>query len=324
MTTVAGLVSVLLVAAGLFYTNDANRKQQQLGLSQQKLALQGQIADRFTAAIGQLGQEDNKKRDKLSIRLGGIYALQRLMFDSPVDERAVVHVLCAFVNTHAPRPATPPKVVPPSPADVRAAVTVLGYRPNPLEQPLDLSNVILGLPGVDLYGADLTGADLGNSSLRGADLREAGLNGVDLHGTDLDYANLTGANLTGAYLTDASFSGAYLNHADLFGANLTGADLHGSYLTGANLRRAQLSDADLTPTDLQGAYLQGADLSGADLRGADLSGANLTGADLAGADLQGADVSSSVGLTAQQLTRAQLNGLTRFPPDVVWPSPAPS
>jgi len=61
-TTIAGIVSVLLVAAGLFYTNDANRKQQQLGLDQQKLALQGQVADRFTAAIDQLGQEDERNR----------------------------------------------------------------------------------------------------------------------------------------------------------------------------------------------------------------------------------------------------------------------
>ena len=74
MTTIGGILSVLLVAAGLFYTNDANRNQQKLGLEQQKLALQGQVADRFTAAIDQLGQEDGKRQDKLSLRLGGIYA----------------------------------------------------------------------------------------------------------------------------------------------------------------------------------------------------------------------------------------------------------
>jgi hypothetical protein len=53
-TAVGGIVSVLLVAVGLFYTNNANREQQRLGLDQQKLAFQGQVADRFTTAIGQL------------------------------------------------------------------------------------------------------------------------------------------------------------------------------------------------------------------------------------------------------------------------------
>src|SRR4051794_29787703 len=56
-TTLAGIVSVLLVAAGLFYTNAANREQQ-------RLSVEGQTADRFTAAIDQLGQEGT---DKLSI-----------------------------------------------------------------------------------------------------------------------------------------------------------------------------------------------------------------------------------------------------------------
>ena len=39
-TTLAGIVSVLLVAAGLFYTNQANREQQKLGIQQQELNLQ--------------------------------------------------------------------------------------------------------------------------------------------------------------------------------------------------------------------------------------------------------------------------------------------
>jgi len=74
-TTIAGIASVLLVAIGLIYTNDANRKQQQLSLDQKQSALQGQIADRFAAAIDQLGQEDQPSNSKLSVRLGGIYGL---------------------------------------------------------------------------------------------------------------------------------------------------------------------------------------------------------------------------------------------------------
>jgi hypothetical protein len=40
-TAIGGVVSVLLFAVGLFYTNDANRKQQQLGLDQQGLPFKG-------------------------------------------------------------------------------------------------------------------------------------------------------------------------------------------------------------------------------------------------------------------------------------------
>jgi len=326
-TTVAGLVSVLLVAAGLFYTNDANRKQQQLGLDQQKLALQGQVADRFTAAIDQLGQEDNKKQDKLSIRLGGLYGLQQLMNDAPAGEPvepAVVQVLCAFVRTHAPRPATPSKTVPPSPADVRASITVHGNRPNPSQYPLDLSNTLLGLDHADLHGADLRGADLNdadliNANLYNADLHGADLHGADLHGADLHGADLHGADLNGAVLYNAGLRGADLNGARLIRAGLSDADLHSAHLNDAYLREAGLDGSDLSD-----AGLRGADLNDADLSGADLSGADLSGADLNGADLHGAGLREAVGVTPQLLARTQVDERTRLPSGDASPSPAPS
>ncbi|WP_436528546.1 pentapeptide repeat-containing protein [Actinoplanes sp. HUAS TT8] len=300
---------MLLVAAGLFYTNDANRKQQQLGLEQQKLALQGQIADRFTAAIDQLGQEDQKKQDKLSIRLGGIYALQRLMIDSPADQPAVVQVLCAFVRAHASsKPDSLPAVARPAPTDVRAAVTVLSHRPHPSQYPLDFSTVLLGLEDAELSSADLTGVDL---------------RGVDLTGADLNGADLTGADLTAADL----------RLADLTGARLTRANLHGAILIGADLTRTDLANADLSVADLTGANLNGTDLTGADLRLADLNrarlpNADLTGADLTGADLTGANLAETNLTEVQGLSPAQLSSTTftntaRLPADLQRPAPSP-
>jgi hypothetical protein len=288
-TTLAGIVSVLLVAAGLFYTNEANRNQQQLGLDQQKLALQGQVADRFTAAIGQLGQEDEKRQDKLSIRLGGIYGLQRLMIDSPPDEPAVVQVLCAFVRTHARRPTRLPKKVPPSPADVRAAVAVLGGPP---------------YPG-DLHALDFSGTLLG-------------LDHASLSGAHLQHASLTGADLTGADLT-----GAYLPFADLTGADLTGADLSGALLD-VKRRPGQISGPEFAFANLNFADLTGANLTGANLGGAYLQGAKLTGANLTGADLSGVDLRGPVGLTSEQVASARVAKTTRLPAGLVRPSPAPS
>jgi hypothetical protein len=244
-TTLAGILSVLLVAVGLFYTNLANRKQQQLGLEQQLLALQGQAAGRFTTAIDQLGHEGN---DQLSIRLGGVYSLQRLARDSQPDAPTVVQVLCAFVRTHAPRrPFPPPVAVPSAPEDVRAAVTVLGFRPHPDQlgnRTLDFSNALLGLDRIVLAGADLTGADLA---------------GADLAGARLDQADLRFADLTGAYLTGVDLRGTQL------GGHRIGANLRGT-----NLTNVTLAGVDLTGVDLAGAHLALA-LAGADLMGADLS-----------------------------------------------------
>ncbi len=212
------------MAVGLYVTNDANRKQQEATGKQQELATQQQVADRFSAAIDQLGQEDEEGSSKLSIRLGGIYGLQRLMIHSPRDIPAVVQVLSAFVRTHAPLPDPRPRVVPSAPADVRAAVTVLARRPQAHRNRLDFSNTLLGLDHTNLPGAHLRGADLSGANLSGADLN--------------------GANLIGAHLAGADLRGADLLNADLLSADLIGADLRGADLSGAtNLSQGQLDEA---------------------------------------------------------------------------------
>jgi hypothetical protein len=59
-----------------------------------RLSQQGQITDRYTKAVEQLGS------DKLDVRLGGIYALERIAVDSKRDHPTVVEVFSAFVREH--------------------------------------------------------------------------------------------------------------------------------------------------------------------------------------------------------------------------------
>ncbi|MGE6955061.1 pentapeptide repeat-containing protein, partial [Staphylococcus capitis] len=299
VTSLAGMVSVVLVAAGLFYTNQANRSQQQL-------ATQQQVADRFSRAIDQLGQEDSAKKtgDKLSVRLGGIYSLQRLMHDSPSDESAVIEVLCAFIRTHAARPPGPPRAVPASPPDVQAAFTVLAHRPDAKDE----RNGYLNLAGTQLTLPD---ADLGRAYLESVNLERA-----DLTGAFLNYADFTDANLSHANLTAIQ-----MGHGDFSFTNLRGADLRGAHLSTTNLGLANLTGADLTgadlrDTDLSSAYLTGANLTGVDLTGANLEGAKLTGADLTGANLTGANLSLA------DLEGAKRDEKSLLPQGMTWPSPS--
>ncbi|WP_159104640.1 pentapeptide repeat-containing protein [Plantactinospora sp. BB1] len=314
LTAVAAVAALLFTARSLDYTaeaTDANREQV-------RLVERGQVTERFSRAIDQLGQPGD---DKLSIRLGGIYALERLMRDSAADEPTVIEVLCAFVRTASPRPHRVPHPVPASPPDVRAAVTVLARRPAPDAKEnarLDLSRTLLGLDGVYIPGADLTGADLTDARLTDADLDGAILIATKLANANLIDTNLTEANLRFADLTYADLGGANLTEADLGRANLGGADLGGADLTYANLDNANLLGANLSGTELIRANLTGADLTGADLRGADLTDANLTDADLASADLRGAD------LTDANLTDAKADERTRLPGGTTAASPEPT
>jgi Pentapeptide repeats (8 copies) len=260
------------------------------------LSREGQVTDRYGKAIEQLGAA----ADKLDVRIGGIYALERVARDSPRDHPTVMEVLAAFVREHSherwPVPesddaATPERTTRP---DVQAALRVIGRREVRHDRlPIDLSRA-------DLTRADLTNADLGEADLTDASLTAADLTSAHLRGADLISADFTDADLTGAHLTGAHLTGAHLNGVALTGAHLRGADLISAHLTGAHLYEA----------DLTGASLYGADLTGADLTGADLTGANLTHADLGGADLTGAD------LTDTNLGDADLAG-------AIWPQDVP-
>jgi hypothetical protein len=220
------------------------------------LSREGQITDRFTKAIEQLGAVDAKGNPKLQVRLGGIYALERIAHDSERDHQAIMEILTTYIREHAPattksrqtrqertdKSALSPRR--PS-ADIQAILTVIGRR----QVNYDKANL-------DLRNADLRGANLSLANLRAADL-----SGADLSGAVLSGADLSGAVLSGAVLIGADLSGANLFGADLIGAVLIGAHLSGAYLSGADLRLANLSEADLSGANLIGAHLSGADLS---------------------------------------------------------------
>ncbi|MFI6230225.1 pentapeptide repeat-containing protein [Micromonospora echinospora] len=305
VTALTAVAAVLFTAQSLNYTADATRATR----DQIDLTAQGQIADRFDRAIDQLGQTG---RDKLSIRLGGIYSLERLMRDSPPDQPTVVEVLCAFIRTNAAAPAErrEPALIPRAPEDVRAAVTVLARRPthakhplHRLDQGLDFTGTQLSLNGISLVGGTLDGTQLARSLFSNADLTEADLGKADLRGAVLHNTNLWRADLSEAVLIDANLNGSRLNSANLHNANLVRARMYNVDLRSANLSYANLAEADL--------------------QGADLGGANLEGALLHGADLRRADLRNAERLTSATIRCSYVNGETHLPPDVVAPETVP-
>ncbi|MEH0929755.1 pentapeptide repeat-containing protein [Micromonospora sp. CPCC 205558] len=317
VTAVGSILSVFFVAVGLYVTNEANRKQQQL-------TAQGQITDRFTKAVEHLGQPGAEKVD---VRLGAIYALERIMRDSAEDQRAVVDILAAFVRVHAPkagRHAPTPMATAPAPnsvasfprppVDIQAALTVLGRR-NATHASSSPAGLTPRPAPLDLTNTNLSGADLAHADLAGADLAGADLTGAYLAGAYLARAHLADASLADASLTDASLTDANLADADLTDAYLVYADLTGAYLANADLTDAELTDANLTRVTLTNAELTLADLTDANLAGANLTGANLNRAYLTRADLALAD------LTDAELTCAKTDDDTRLPNGVARPTP---
>jgi len=233
----------LVLAVGAFYTGRTfaqNRKEQDRTYA---LAREGQITERFTRAVEQLGDE------KLDIRLGGIYALERIARDSETHYEPVMEVLTAFLreNTRWRReteaedtpgePKQPPWVFGPT-ADFQAVATVLGRRDRRHERP----DYRLDLDRVDLRGASLQEADLNVADLNEANLSGAVVIGARLNGADLNHANLRETDL----------SGADLNQATLFRAKLFAVDLSSVFgLTQEQLNSALTDEETKLPEYLQ-------------------------------------------------------------------------
>ena len=154
------------------------------------------------------------------MRLGGIYALERLARESRDDHGPIVEILTAYVREHAPWPpgadkpssdvdqpaaASTPSDAPSdneatavtkSPTtDVQAVLTVLGRRRHEYDTdiPVDLQRTALA--GANLGTAHLKGARLVGANLDDADLRVAHLEGADLGLAHLKRARLRLAHL---------------------------------------------------------------------------------------------------------------------------------
>jgi hypothetical protein len=247
--------SVLQGLAGLLVVVGALATWQQVRVSRE-----GQITDRFTHAIDQLGSEN------LDVRLGGIYALERIAKNSPGDRSTIQYVLATFVRNHGSWPVGAPDG-PEHPTttvdthltwlsirapDIHTAATILARRPPARDaRTLFLSRTDLrgfqASSRAQLADAEIRHANLARVQLHRARLDRADLTDTDLRQADLEDAHLNGANLSHAYLQGANLRQADLSNADLRGANLSDARLDGTVLTGARADNATIWPIEIDP-----------------------------------------------------------------------------
>jgi hypothetical protein len=249
-------------------TAEAANKNAEAALKNVQLSEDKQITERLSKAIEQLGSE------KIEVRLGAIYTLERIAKDSPKDHWTIMEILTAFIRENVPltedekfpnikivnnnsNNQEEKKEIKKLRLDIQETLTVIARRnyENDIEyQRLILSNINIvkanlykaNLKGANLYKANLKGVNLIAADLTGADLTGANLTGANLLETRLTEADLAGANFAGASLTETDLRGAYLYTANLTGASLYKADLRGACLTGANFTEANLTEADFT------------------------------------------------------------------------------
>ncbi|MBT2234680.1 pentapeptide repeat-containing protein [Nonomuraea sp. NEAU-A123] len=284
LSTFGVMLGVAFTVGGLIYTAGTLEATQQ-----------GQITDRYTKAVEQLGSQ---ARD---VRLGAIYALERIARDSERDHETVLAVLAAYAREHGDE-----KGYSKASKDVVAALTVIGR--NPPEKWtigwLDLSEVqapSVRLTGLDLQFVDLVSANLSRTTLTDGNFRNARLIRANLSAANLSDsvgdayvvkpignrpASFVQADLQGADLERAMCAGVDFSGADMRSINAKNSGMYSSNLSGADLRKANMSGASLGDADMRDSMLSYADFHGAKMQGADFRGAQIDNIDLRGADLR--------------------------------------
>jgi hypothetical protein len=229
--TIAQIIAGFVLLVGLYFTyQNVNVAQRNLRVTEE-----GKITDRFSKAVEMLGSE------KLEVRLGGIYALERIARDSQKDHWTVMEVLTSYVreNSHIKFDGQKESMVR---EDIQAVMSVISRRKWWKEETQALN-------------------------LRKVDLSFCNLKEAILENVILDEANLFGANLNKVNLKGATLCEANISKSDLSGANLKSSYLFKSDLSKTNLKNAVLNDADLRYANLNRAKLYNAEFKNADVRG---------------------------------------------------------
>ncbi len=209
---IAGSLAIpLAIWRAIVADRQASSAQHQTVIAQQSL-----LNERYQKAAEMLGNA------LLSVRLGGIYALQALI-EEHAEQYYVrcMRLLCAFVRN----PPVDERLTPRSDkemtrwgggirlrADVQAVMDMMRSRDDRL----------MALEGRAQFEVDFRGSDL-----RGSNLRQVNFTGVDLRDADL----------SGAYAVGANMSRVGLSGARLYKTMLAAADLSGTYFSGADISR---------------------------------------------------------------------------------------
>ena len=246
-----GLVLAALVALPLaVWRSKVAERQASAAQRQADTAQQNLLNERYQQGAEMLGS------DVLAVRLGGIYALQRLAEEHPEQYHIqIMRLFCAFARNPPIDDRVETTWVPPDSEirrlrvdvqDVMTTVSACHARQIKLERDTKFR---LELSGANLAGIYLSNANLAEANLHSVDLSDAQLEGGILSGASFWDTNLCRANLKCGDLSDATFWDSDLSDANLNRGDLSGASIGRTEFRHTGFRRTELSGTDFSSHD---------------------------------------------------------------------------
>jgi uncharacterized protein YjbI with pentapeptide repeats len=288
---------VALIAGAVALLNFQETRRQ--NLASLEVARRGQVTDRFTAAIEQLGADDKN----LDIRIGAIYALEQIAKDSEDLHWPVIQILTTYLREHSGEAVAKqskqgsdqaaieePAEDAPARADFLAVADVVRRRRSEWDavRRINADGRVRREP-LNLQGCDLRNADLREAQLESANFEGARLQRIDFGRAQLNGAVFAAAQLEQARFVDAQLDGAIFERARLRRAVFAGAHLHGTDFVGAQLQDVVFEGAQLKTVEFRSAELEAAEFAGALLEDVDFQDTRLGGARFTKARLKDVD-----------------------------------
>lgn len=238
---------------------DAAHRQVEAAHRQADTAQRSLLNERYQKGAEMLGSR------VLAVRLGGIYALQRLATEHPEEYHVqIMRLFCAFVRLPTPEGTDAVGLGGHQAGEAtRAGAAGGNVRPRQdveavMEAIATRSKVGIGLERDAEFRLDLRGAQLGGLVLMN-------FKDVDLSWANVSFADLSRLNLrphtdmSWVHAVSVDLSDACLVDANLSVTRFWGADLSGTLLQGANLSGAAFSDiGEDTPCRITQAQLDSA------------------------------------------------------------------
>ena len=166
------------------------------------ISLHNSVTDTFTAAIEQLGA-GNKDEPKIEVRLGGIYALEKLL-ERDGYYQTITDIFTSYVRHNTPSMISESNRKLPR-EDIQAILTILGTQTKPRKN-IDFSYCDFSLYSFE--NTNFSNTNFTRSDFQGAKLYRAKFMDSDLYATKFLKADLKEIDIKDSYVFQASFQGA--------------------------------------------------------------------------------------------------------------------
>lgn len=249
--------STLLQGIGgafFFVTAYVGLKQLKVAEDSRKLTEDKNVTDRFVKAAEMLAD-----KDRLAVRLAGIYALERIARDSPEDHWTVMQLLISFIEDRAKESGKPEFLA----KDLTVALSVIGKRN--IKNDLKL---VIGTEHQSIARLLFSFAHLRLAMLASLNFDRASFAYIDLSRSQLSQISFKDASfgfcpISKTQFTEGALSGAVLKECNLSGSKFVGTKVNRVRFLKCDLKASVFTDVDLSETVFDGSDLSGADFSSA-------------------------------------------------------------